>query len=65
MEHGCTSETSGAYGSCFPIKKGPFYISGYHIAGGLLWSPRITTGRLYLDEPHSLVKIIDGIKQKA
>jgi len=42
-----------------------FYISGYRIAGGLLWSPRITTGQRYLDEPHSLVKIIDGIELKA
>ena len=46
-------------------KKVPFYISGYRIAGGLLWSPRITTGQRYLDEPHSLVKIIDGIELKA
>ena len=28
-------------------------------------SPRITTGKRYLDEPHSLVKIIDGIELKA
>ena len=28
-------------------------------------SPRITTGQRYLDEPHSLVKIIDGIELKA
>jgi len=28
-------------------------------------SPRITTGQRSLDEPHSLVKIIDGIELKA
>ena len=41
------------------------YMSGYRIAGGLLWSPRIPTGQRYLDGPHSLVKIIDGIELKA
>ncbi len=45
--------------------KVPFYISGYRIAGGLLRHPRITTIQRYLDEPHSLVKIIDGIGLKA
>ncbi len=42
-----------------------FYISGYRIAGGLLWSSSIITGQHYLDEPHSLVKLIDGIELKA
>jgi len=46
-------------------KKVPFYISGYRITGGLLWSSRITTGQRHLDEPHSLIKIIDGIELKA
>ena len=28
-------------------------------------SPRVTRGRRYLDEPHSIVKIIDGSELKA
>jgi len=43
----------------------PFYISGYRITEDYFGSPRIPTVQRYLDEPHSLVKIIDGIELKA